>query len=181
LFIMVEAHSHLAFAPRGAGLLYGMLWFARGASILGWYIGTRDGVHEAAFFVLPDYYSAKPEVLYRSAGDDLYGPWVEVDSHGQREWPHPPPIAEELRPELARLQDQFVRHWLFFDDDPEAEGQARALAAQGHVLRHVNVRADRLGRFATGAAVWHFDAPGADRNVLLHLSRRWPLDERPGD
>jgi hypothetical protein len=43
-------------------------------------------------------------------------------------------------------------------------------------VRHVNVRADRLDKFRTAAAVWRYDAPAADRNVLLYLSKRWPLD-----
>jgi hypothetical protein len=27
---MIEANAHLAYAPRGAGLLYAVLWFADG-------------------------------------------------------------------------------------------------------------------------------------------------------
>ena len=45
-------------------------------------------------------------------------------------------------------------------------------------MRHVNIKASRLGKLRMGAAVWRYVAPGADLNVLVHLSQRWPLDER---
>ena len=175
---MIEAHAHLAYAPRGAGLLYAMLWFADGPSIYGWYIGSRDGIPEASYFVLPDYYAVTPTVLYRSVENDLYGPWVQVTEDGDNELPHPPPVPQALCHELVRLQDQFIRHWLFFDDDPDSETHAQALNARELPVRHVNIKASRLGKLRMGAAVWRYDALGADLNVLVRLSQRWPLDER---
>ena len=175
---MIEAHAHLAYAPRGAGLLYAVLWFGDGPSVYGWYIGSRDGMPEASYFVLPDYYAAKPAVLYRSVEDDLRGPWLQVTKRGESELPHPPPVPEALCHELARLQDEFIRHWLFFDDDPDSETQARALNARELSVRHVNIKPSRLGKLRTAPAVWRYDAPGADQNVLVHLSQRWPLDEQ---
>ncbi len=175
---MIESHAHLAYAPRGAGLLYAVLWFCEGSSIYGWCIGSRDGVSEASYFVLPDYYAVTPTVLYRSVEDDLRGPWVKVTEEGDYKLPHPPPVPEALCHELVRLQDEFVRHWLFFDDDPDSEIQAHALNARERPARHVNIKASRLAKLRMGAAVWRYDAPGADQNVLAHLSQRWPLDER---
>ena len=175
---MIEAKTHLAYAPRGAGLLYAVLWFADEPTIYGWYIGSRDGVHEASFFVLPDYYAANPNVLYRSVEDDLYGPWVQVTDRGESELPHPPPVPQELRHELARLQDGFIRHWLFYDDDPGSEAEAHALKVRELSVRHVNIKASRLNKLRISPAVWRYDAPGADQNVLVRLSQRWPLDER---
>jgi hypothetical protein len=66
---------------------------------------------------------------------------------------------------------------LFFDDDPDGQTQARALCERALPVRHVNIRASRLGKFLT-PAVWRYDAPGADQNVLVYPSQRWPLDER---
>ena len=175
---MIEAHAHLAYAPRGAGLLYGVLWFAVGPSVYGWYIGSHGSLFEASYFTLLDYYAEKPAVLYRSIEDELHGPWVQVTDQGESELPHPPPVPQALCHELARLQDEFIRHWLFFDDDPDSETQARALRARELSVRHVNIKPSRLGKLQTAAAVWHHDAPGADLNVLVHLSQCWPLDER---
>ena len=52
------------------------------------------------------------------------------------------------------------------------------MAARELAVRRVNIRPDRLGKFHHGAAVWRYDAPGADVHVLERLSRFWPLDYR---
>ncbi|HSN32118.1 MAG TPA: hypothetical protein VLU41_05500 [Ideonella sp.] len=174
---MIEAHTHLAYAPRGAGLLYAVLWFAEGPDVFGWYIGSRDGVAEASWFVLPDHYSARTATLYRSRADDLDGEWVECGARGEQPLPRSP-VPQALRGELGRLQDAFVRHWLFFDDDADAAVEARAYERGDLPVRHVNIRAERLGKLQTAAAVWRYDSHGADHRVLMQLSRRWPLDAR---
>lgn len=173
---MSQAHAHLAYAPRGVGLLYGLLWFEQGRDILGWFIGSRDGEHLAAYFVLQDYFSEDPPVLLRSAQDDVYGTWLQSGPGGETEVPPPPQLTEALCHELMRLQNEFIRHWLFFGNDPEAVEEAQALREQELPVRGVNVRAVRLGKFEHGAAVWHYDAPGADTSVLGELSQLWPLD-----
>lgn len=175
---MKESKVHLAYAPRGAGLLYGVLWFADGDDIYGWFIGTRDGVHEASYFVMPRYYADTETLLLRSVEDEIDGPWVQVGERGETPLAHAPPVPQALRPELSRLQDEFIRHWLFFDTDPQADAERHALADVPLPMRRVNVRAVRLGKFQVAPAVWRFDTPGADLNVLARLSQRWPLDER---
>jgi hypothetical protein len=173
---MIESRVHLAYAPRGAGVLYAVLWFAQARDVYGWYIGSRGGAPEASYFMLPGYYSERGGMLYRSLQDDPYGPWVEVRAGRIAPLPHPP-VPEPLVHDLARLQDEFVRHWLFFDDEPGNAAEVRALAEQRLPLRHVNIRAARLGKLHTAPAVWRYDAPGTDRNVLVALSQCWPLDE----
>jgi len=173
---MSEAHAHLAFAPSGVGVLYATLWLAAGKDVVGWFIGAKNGGHVASFFVLQDYYSTGETRLFRSVEDDVYGPWVDVRESGDALLPHPPPLSEALSHELVRLQDQFVRHWLFFEGDPQARGEAEALRARGIPVRHVNIRAERLHKLEPAAAVRHYDSPDADRNVLVYLSKRWPLD-----
>jgi hypothetical protein len=176
---MVQAHAHLGFAPRGVGLLYGLLWFARGKDVLGWFIGAIDGEYHASYFVLQDYFSDSPTRLLRSTQNDVYGAWLQEGPQGQDLMiPHPPPIPEALCHELVRLQNEFARHWLFYADDPEARDEAEALRARELSVRAVNVRATRLNKFHTGAAVWRYDAPGADTGVLTDLSACWPLDHR---
>jgi len=175
---MTQAHAHLALAPRGVGLLYGLLWFPQGDDVLGWFIGDRSGEHLAAYFVLQDYATAGPCRLLRSAQDDVYGRWLMPGPDGEQDLPHPPPVPEATCHELMRLQNGFVRHWLFFGNDPDAAAEAAALQAREWPVRGVNVRAVRLGKFQPGAAVWRYDAPGADTQVLAALSQRWPLDYR---
>ena len=173
---MSQAHTHLAYAPRGVGLLYAALWFAREEHIYGWFIGSKNGGQLASYFMLQDYFSLRETRLFRSSEDDVYGAWVDVRAGGDLGLPHPPPVPEAVAHELNRLQDHFVRHWLFFDDDDGALDDAYALRARELPVRHVNIRAARLDKLRTGAAVWRYDSPNADMNVLLHLSKRWPLD-----
>lgn len=175
---MAQAHAHLGYAPRGVGVLYALLWFADGNDVLGWFIGDTSGEPLAAYFMLQDYYTTRETRFLRSVQDDVRGPWVVSDHGVDTPVLHPPPMAEPACHELARLQDQFVRHWLFFDNDPQARAEADALQARELPVRGVNVRATRLGKFHTGAAVWRYDAPGAELRVLIELSKHWPLDHR---
>lgn len=45
-------------------------------------------------------------------------------------------------------------------------------------MRHVNIRAARIGKLTTGPVLWHYDTPGVEPGVLVRLSSLWPLDER---
>ncbi len=178
---MVQAHAHLGYAPAGAGLLYATQWFEHAQDVYGWFIGAHAREHLAAYFKLESYHAPGAMRFMRSAQDDVYGPWFESSAHGDVAVPHPPPVPEDLCHELARLQDQFIRHWLFFADDPDSAAQADALRARELTVRAVNVRADRLGKFRTTDGVWRYDAPGVDTGVLTTLSRHWPLDHRVHD
>ena len=175
---MAQAHAHLGFAPRGAGLLYATLWLEHEKDVLGWLIGDKDGEPVASYFVLQDYYEAgRPHFLY-TLQDNVYGPWVEATPSGDAPRLQPAAISETIGHELQQLQQQFCRHWLFFGDDPGVSAEAAALAARELAVRRVNIRPGRLDKFHHGAAVWRYDAPGADVHVLERLSRLWPLDYR---
>jgi hypothetical protein len=171
-----QAHTHFAYAPRGVGVLYAAMWFAERDDVYGWFVGAKNGGHLACYFMLQDYYAARDTAFYRSVEDDVLSDWVHVHSGGERMPLPSPPVPETVRHELNRLQDRFVHHWLFFDDNPESSQEAEALRARELAVRHVNIRAARLDKFRTAAAVWHYDSPEADRNVLVWLSKRWPLD-----
>lgn len=175
---MVEPHVHLAYAPRGPGLLYAVLQFHRAGAMYGWFVGSRDGEFVASYFALLDYYRPCDSAFYRSATDDVRGPWLQVTAGVES--PAEAPLSEDMRRELARLQHEFIHHWLFFADDPapEARAEAAALGELGLPVRGANIRAARLNKLRTAPAVWRYDSPTADINVLVELSQRWPLDER---
>lgn len=175
---MSQAHAHLAFAPRGPGLLYAVTWMNDEHHVYGWYLGSRDGEIEASYFMLQGYYDAHETAFLRSVQDDLDGVWVEARySGGELPLTHSP-LPEAVRHELARLQDQFVRHWLFFEGDAEAATEGPALRARDLPVRRANIQASRLDKLTHGAAVWRYDSPGSDLNVLAWLTLRWPLDFR---
>lgn len=172
---MSQPHAHLAFAPRGPGLLYAVMWFAEGDHVYGWFTGARNGGTLSSYFMLQDHFAARDTVFMRSLQNDVDSEWVEVGARREVALAHVP-VPEAVRHELRRLQDVFVRHWLFFDDDPDSADEAQALRARELPVRHANVRASRLNKMQHGAAVWRHDAPDADVNVLVFLSKRWPLD-----
>ena len=59
----------------------------------------------------------------------------------------------------------------------QARDEAEALHARELSVRHVNIRASRLDKLHTVIAnVQASPAPEADANVLVYLSKRWPLD-----
>jgi hypothetical protein len=176
---MTAPHIHLAYAPQGAGLLYAVTWLGDGDDVHGWYLGTRDGVPEAAYFTLPRFYADQPVLLWHSKADDLYGPWVEA--HGRKppsDLPHGPPVPQGLCHRLAAAQDSLMAHWLYVDDDPGMEAARHATEAAGLPVRHVNIRPSQLGKLHPGPITWTYDSPGADRQVLEQLSKHWPLDAR---
>ena len=134
---MSQPHAHLAYAPRGAGLLYAVMWITVSEDIYGWFIGSKDGETLASYFMLQDYYAARDTSFFRSLQDGVVCDWVDVRSDGEFPLAHVP-VPEAIRHELNRLQDQFVRHWLFFDDDPAAAQEIAALSARQLPVRHVN-------------------------------------------
>lgn len=174
---MIEPRVHIAFAPRGAGLLYAVAWFAQGEDVYGWFAGERDGLLLRRWFWLERYYAAGVGRCSFSAGDDLRGPWEEPRL-GHAPAPAVAPDEDCLHA-LAQVQEQVVRHWLFAEDGSAlAAAQAEALRERGLPVRALNPRPDRLGKFRTGAALWTHDSAGSDRHVLDHLSRRWVLEHR---
>jgi hypothetical protein len=129
--------------------------------------------------MLEHYYSTAETVCYRSVEDDVYGPWVVASTKGETRIDRPVPVPEAVCHELERLQDAFVREWLFFEDDPAHAAEAAALRARELPVLAVNVRPGKLGKLGTGAPVWTYTSPGADLRPVVFLSHRWPLDYSP--
>lgn len=176
---MIEPHVHVAYAHRGAGVLCAAFWFAQGDDVYGWFTGARAHEHPASFFMLEQYYSTREAVCYRSVEDDVYGPWVVASTGGETAIGRPVPVPEAVCHELERLQDAFVREWLFFEDDPAHAAEAAALRASDLPVLAVNLRPGKLGKLETGAPVRTFTSPGADLRPIVFLSHRWPLDYVP--
>jgi hypothetical protein len=102
-----------------------------------------------------------------------------ASTSGESAIDRPGPVPEALCPELERLQDAFVREWLFFEDDPGHAEEAAALHALELPVLPVNVRPRKLNKLATGQPVWTYTSPGADSRIIDFLARRWPLDYAP--
>lgn len=175
---MIEPHVHVACAPHGAGLLCAAFWVVQGHHVYGWFTGARGPACPAHFFALEDYYAKEETVFHRSAQNDVHGGWLAVTARGETPIERGP-IPEPLCHELERLQDAFVREWLFYRDDPAHAEDADALRARGLPLRDVNVRPKKLARLRPGATAQSYTSPDADLNVIAFLGTRWPLEYAP--
>ena len=178
---MVEPHVHLVYAPRGPGVMCAAFWSDSGTDLYGWFTGARADEHPAHFFLLENYYSVAPTVCYCSREDDVRGTWVKAargDGALVTELDRPV-LAENLCHEVERLQDAFVREWLFYRDDAGTDADAAALRARELPVMALNIRATKLARLQTSAAVWTYTSPGADLNVITFLARHWTLDYAP--
>lgn len=178
---MIEPHVHLAVPPRGEGLVYAVLWFARGNDVLGWVCGAASaqapGALLSRWFWLEDYYTPDGSRSSFSSTADLRGDWV-APRLGHAPAPALAP-EEDLLHALAMAQERVLRHWLQSPDsavDPRSHsGAAPSPAGEAPGL---GLRPDRLNKLQQGPVWWTYDSPGADRNLLDHLSRRWPLPHR---
>ncbi|MCX8005264.1 MAG: hypothetical protein N2688_09960 [Burkholderiaceae bacterium] len=175
---MIEPHVHIAYAPRGAGLLCALFWFTQHGHVYGWYTGARGRDYQASYFVLEHYYSARETVFYRSVDNDVRGRWVRVARGGEAPLADAGPVPEELTHELARLQDAFVREWLLYRGDAR-EADLAALQSQALPILDVNVRPQRLERLHKIDLLWTYSTPGADLNIVAYLGERWSLNYAP--
>ncbi|HEU0201639.1 MAG TPA: hypothetical protein VFR86_14545 [Burkholderiaceae bacterium] len=173
---MLEPHIHVAFAPRGAGLLCAAFWVVEDPHCYGWFTGAKAYEQPASFFVLEDYYSSRETVCYRSVNDDVHGDWLMVSTRGEVPIERPGPVPEALCHALEQMQDAFVREWLFYRDDAAHAQEVEALRARELPVMGVNLRPKKLNKLQTGAPVWTYISPGADLNVIGFVARRWPLD-----
>lgn len=175
---MLEPYVHLAYAPRGAGVLCAAFWIVQGPHCYGWFTGARAYEHPARFFALEDYYSTRDTVCLLSVEDDARGEWLHVSPRG--EWPvslqGSGPVPEPLRQELEHLQDAFIREWLFYRDDPAHAEEAAELSERELPTTGLNIRPKKLNKLQTGAPVWTYTSPGADLNVIGSLARHWMLE-----
>jgi hypothetical protein len=173
---VIEPSVHLAYAPRGAGVLCAMFWFVEKSDVYGWFTGARGLEHPAHFFMLEHYYATRDTVCYLSAADDVYGAWTMATKRAASGIDRPVPVNADLCPELDRLQDAFVREWLFFESDTLHAQEAAALQERELPVLPLNIRASRLSRFTRDGPVWACWTPGADTHVVGYLAQRWPLD-----
>lgn len=60
----MEAHSYLAYSPRGAGLASALFYLAIGENVYGWYTGASSYAFPAAYFALEPFYSTGATLFY---------------------------------------------------------------------------------------------------------------------
>jgi hypothetical protein len=87
-------------------------------------------------------------------------------------------VPDAVCHELERLQEAFVREWLFYPAEPGDAPAAAAYRDLGLPVGPVNVRAEQLSRFDQSQPTWVYASPGIDLNIVATLRTSWPLDDR---
>jgi hypothetical protein len=151
----------LAYAPRGPGLRGAVAYLASERDVYGWFTGPRHDTSLASvFFLIEDFHTNRPTRYEAVDQADLHSAWT---------------LDEARRHEIARMQEAFLREWLFYRDDPRGAVELQAYAQAELALGEVNVRFERLAKFSTLQPNWTYFSPRFERPVLRHLAKRWPL------
>jgi hypothetical protein len=142
----------------------------------GWHLVARGRQVSAAYFMVEHFYADCLPVLYRSVADDVYEPWTTD---------YPPkralircPLPDHVAHELERWQSLFIREWIFFDTDPDADGELAAYRDHGKPMQAANIRCRKLNRIGWKTGHWIHATPGTDFNVVYFLEKHWRTDLR---
>lgn len=175
---MAASEVHLAYAPRGPGLLCALMYFKAEPDIFGWWIGRQGSEFQTAYFRLADFYSTGT-AMYTSEGSDLYGGWKYELTSGRPELLQPPlPVASEVSHALEQSQDAFCGEWLVLPADEDLQQQHRAYTDAELAWSEVNFQFSRLNKFITHEAVWVYYSKGFEAAISKYLMRRWLIDYR---
>jgi hypothetical protein len=175
---LISSECYLAYAPRGAGLLSAVCYFALNENIYGWYIGAQSNSFPASFFIVERFYSMHAAAFYRTLENDIYGTWVLEFPPLQQSLDRPIPVPEDLCHELTQSQATFSHEWLFYRDDPGASDEITAFRQAQLPLQLVNIKSKKLNKLAHDEPVWTYASPNLDVNVIEYLRDNWPLDDR---
>ncbi|HJY76436.1 MAG TPA: hypothetical protein VKE95_07380 [Burkholderiales bacterium] len=159
---MNKPNVFLAYAPRGIGLRCAVAYVASGRDAYGWFTGPRlDLAVASRYFLLEDFYSARPVRHAEVDAGDLHSGWA---------------LGEPRRHELARLHAGFTMEWLCYRADAWAASDFDAYARAELAAGEIAVRFGRLAVFSKLQPNWTFYSPGFEHGVLRHLARRWTLE-----
>jgi hypothetical protein len=177
---MSTPQSALAYAPRGVGLAYAIVYIKKELDIYGWWIGARGADMHSAYFRLEDFYTTTGTTFHASAGSDLSGGWQVDLTSGRPQEIDPVAVESGLVQELERVRDTFAAEWLTFESDRDCarEGQAYREAELAHGT--VNIRFKKLNKLDKQGALWRYYSQDFESVVGDYLGLRWPLDYGKG-
>lgn len=177
---MSTPQAALAYAPRGVGLAYAVVYIRKEPDVYGWWIGARGADMHSAYFQLEDFYTTTGTTFLASAGSDLQGGWqIDLTSGLPRDIDA---IAVEagVVQEVEQVRDRFAGEWLLFEADRDF---ARDVQAYGDAeLAHgtVIIRFPKLNKLDKQGALWRYYSNDFEAVVADYLGHRWPLDYGKG-
>jgi hypothetical protein len=170
----MQVHSYLASAPRAAGVVSALFYAVLGENACGWYTGANANEIATGYFALEQYYSTNETSYCRSCGGDLRGHWIVESAPITTDIRCP--LTEPVCRELAHLQSEFAREWLWYEGDPRALEEVDAYRKLGLSPRPINIRASQLPRLDRSRALWVYTSPGTDLNLVLSIKKHWLSD-----
>jgi hypothetical protein len=174
---MAEPVVYLAYSPRGPGLMCAVYYLRQGNdNVCGWFSGAQGNDFPAQFFMLENYYTQLQSQFYLSLHDDVYSGWMRLLPKPVIELEKGGPLPLDYGHELEKIQDRFVREWLFFESDEERENETAAYRKMELAVKAVNVKTRKLNKFDTGDVVWTYTGAGFDLGVIKYLRQHWQLD-----
>jgi hypothetical protein len=173
---MTTPQVHLAYAPRGVGLVHAVVYLAADPDVYGWWIGAAGSEISTAYFRLEGFHSFSGTTLYTTEGSDLYGGWRFNLTSGHSEPVDPIPVDPDLAHKLEQVQDAFAAEWLVFETDRDAKREAEAYHEAEIAHGQVNIRFAKLNKFDKHGPIWRYYSRDFQAEVADFLARRWPLD-----
>lgn len=167
----MQAKIALAATSGSSGSTSALLYVEERADVCGWFLDATARHYKVAFFMLENFYTLTPAVLYCSMTDDVYGSWVRDE---------PPathfircPLPENIVHEIEPLKSKLVQDWLTFNHGiiapPNSLQPPRSDATPPE--RMVNIKPGKLSRLKRGTAGLHYATPGFDANVADYLQK----------
>lgn len=172
----LNTECFLAYAPRGVGLLAAVVYTVVDEDVYGWYIGAQGNEYYASYFMLEHFFSMHATAFYRTLENDVYGTWILAFPPVEQRLDRPVPVPENWCHALVQAQIGFSKHWLYYQDDPDAPDEIAACHEAELPVGAVNVRVKRLNKFDRGDVVWTYASAHCNLNVIDYLRDNWPLD-----
>lgn len=173
---MTMPQVHLAYAPRGVGLVHAVVYVDTGVDVCGWWIGATGSELSTAYFRMEGFHSFGGTTLYVTEGSDLYGGWRFNLTSGHSQPVDPIAVDPDLAHKLEQVQDAFAAEWLVFEADRGAKGEAAAYRQAELAHGEVNIRFAKLNKFDKSSPLWRYYSRDFLAEVGDFLARRWPLD-----
>ena len=171
-----QSEHYIAYAPRGCGLQYAVVYFVEGEDVYGWWVGFRDYQYALAFFKLERFYALADTLFYATQASDVYEGWCYNYASSSPRLDEPVRIEDARCHQLEALQDAFAAEWLWIRGDPLAEEEARQYASAELAVQDVNVRLRMLKRFTKDDPVWIHRSHSVDHLIIDYLRAHWPLN-----
>jgi len=169
---MSTPQAALAYAPRGLGLAYAVVYIRKEPDVYGWWIGARGADMHSAYFRLEDFYTTTGTAFLASAGSDLQRGWqIDLTSGLPRDIDAVAVEAGVVR-EVEQVRDRFAGEWLIFEADRDFARAEQAYREAELAHGTLNIRFRKLNKLDKQGALWRYYSKDFEAVVADYLGHR---------